>query len=90
MPDLIRSTQPVWERRGTVLPGELILWTKEPKEKNDRAKDPDYAATPLSRCGSLSKNGFHKFIGSGKDRRCGFVGVGVALFEDVCHCGSWL
>jgi hypothetical protein len=25
--------------------------------------------------------------GSGTIRRCGFVGVGVALLEEVCHCG---
>jgi hypothetical protein len=25
--------------------------------------------------------------GSGTIRRCGFVRVGVALLEEVCHCG---
>jgi len=25
--------------------------------------------------------------GSGTLRRCGLVGVGVALWEEVCHCG---
>jgi hypothetical protein len=25
--------------------------------------------------------------GSGTIRRCGFVGIGVALSEEVCHCG---
>jgi hypothetical protein len=24
--------------------------------------------------------------GSGMRRRCGFVGVGVSLLEEVCHC----
>ncbi|MGE9574344.1 hypothetical protein ACQP3C_25135, partial [Escherichia coli] len=28
--------------------------------------------------------------GSGTVRRCGFVGVGVALLEEVCHCGDGL
>jgi hypothetical protein len=26
--------------------------------------------------------------GSGTIRRCGLVGVGVALLKEVCHCGS--
>ena len=26
--------------------------------------------------------------GSGTIRRCGLVGVGVALLEEVCHCGG--
>ena len=26
----------------------------------------------------------------GTDRRCGLVGVGVALLEEVCHCGHGL
>ena len=25
-------------------------------------------------------------MGSGTIRRCGFDGIGVALFEEVCHC----
>jgi hypothetical protein len=25
-------------------------------------------------------------LGSGTIRRCGLVGVGVALLEEVCHC----
>ena len=33
-------------------------------------------------CGSLNMLG----PGSGT-RRCGFVGVDVALLEEVCHCG---
>ena len=28
--------------------------------------------------------------GSGTIRRCGLVGVGVALLEEVCHCGGGL
>jgi hypothetical protein len=30
-------------------------------------------------------------MGSGTIRRCGFVGIGVALLEEVCHClgGLW-
>ena len=51
-------------------------------------------------CGGLNKNGPHRPIGSGTIRRYGFVGVGVALLEEVgvgfevsdlqawlvCHC----
>ena len=29
-------------------------------------------------------------MGSGTIRRCGLVGVGVALLIDVCHCGGGL
>ena len=45
-------------------------------------------------CGGLNRFGSHRFmclnawpIGSGTIRRCGLVGVGVALMEKVCHCG---
>ena len=33
-------------------------------------------------CGGLKENALP---GSGTFRRCGFVGVGVALLEEVCH-----
>ena len=36
------------------------------------------------RCGGLNMLG----PGSGTIRRCGLVGVGVALLKEVCHCGS--
>ena len=29
-------------------------------------------------------------IGSGAIRRCGYVQVGVALLEEICHCGGGL
>jgi hypothetical protein len=29
-------------------------------------------------------------LGSGTIRRCDLVGVGVALLEEVCHCGGGL
>ena len=29
----------------------------------------------------------HILMGSGINRRCGFVGVSMAFLEDVCHCG---
>ena len=37
-------------------------------------------------CDSLNVIGPYKLIGSGITRRCGFVGVGMALLEEVCHC----
>jgi hypothetical protein len=47
--------------------------------------------------GALSKYGLHRLMcvnawpmGSGTIRRCGFVGVCVALLEEVCHCGGRL
>ena len=42
----------------------------------------------LDRCGGLKENDPPK--GSGTIRRCGFVGVGEALLEEVCHYGSGL
>jgi hypothetical protein len=33
-------------------------------------------------CGGLNMLG----PGTGTIRRCGLVGVGVAVFEEVCHC----
>ena len=39
---------------------------------------------------SLNIIGSHKLIGSDTIRRCGFVGVGVAFLEEVCHCGQAL
>ena len=45
----------------------------------------------------LNKNGAHRLmcfnvwpIGGGTIRRYGLVGVGVALLEEVCHCGGGL
>ena len=42
-------------------------------------------------CGGLNRYGFHRFmclnawpIRSGTIRKCGLVGVGVALLEEVC------
>ena len=40
--------------------------------------------------GSLIVIGFYSLIGSGMIRMDGFVGVGIALIEDVCHCGGGL
>lgn len=31
-----------------------------------------------------------KLTGNGTIGRCGFVGVGMALLEGVCHCGGRL
>ena len=39
-------------------------------------------------CGSWNAIGPPNLTGSGTIRRCGFVGVGVALLEEVCHCGG--
>ena len=41
-------------------------------------------------CGSLNVTGPHILIGSGTIRRCGFVDVGMALLEEVCHCRGGL
>ena len=41
-------------------------------------------------CGSLNVIGPHNLIGSGIIRKCGFVGVGIALLEEVCQCGGGL
>lgn len=38
--------------------------------------------------GSLNIIGLHNFIGSDNCRKCGFVGVGAALLEQVCHGGG--
>ena len=45
-------------------------------------------------CDGLNRYGIHRFIclnawsiESGTIRRCGFVGVGVALLEEMCHWG---
>ena len=37
-------------------------------------------------CGSLNVDPSHKLIGCDNIRRCGFVGVGMAFLEEVCHC----
>jgi hypothetical protein len=46
-------------------------------------------------CGGLNRNGPHRLkclnswpTGNGTIRRCGLGGVGVALLEEVCHCGG--
>lgn len=41
-------------------------------------------------CGSFTVISLHNLIGSGIIRRCGFVGVGMALLEEVYHCSDGL
>ena len=41
-------------------------------------------------CGSLNVIGPHNLIRSGPIRRCGLIGVGMVLLEEVCHCGGGL
>ena len=41
-------------------------------------------------CGSMNVIGCHYLIGRGTTRRCGFTEMGVALLEEVCHCGGGL
>ena len=38
--------------------------------------------------GRMNVTGPHKLIGSGTIRRCGFLGVGVALLEEVYAVGT--
>jgi len=47
---------------------------------------PDYPSFSLLP-GSLDKNGPHRATGTGTLKRCDLVGVGVALFEELCHWG---
>ena len=35
--------------------------------------------------GGLNKNGSHRLIGSGTIWRCGLIGEGATLLEEVCH-----
>ena len=39
-------------------------------------------------CSSLNVIVSHNFIASGIIRRCGFIGVHMALLVEVCHCGG--
>ena len=41
-------------------------------------------------CSSLNVIGPYKLIGSDTTMRCGFVGMGMALLEEVSHCESGL
>lgn len=41
-------------------------------------------------CGTLSGIGPQKLIGNGTIRRCYFVGAGMVLLEELCHCGVGL
>jgi hypothetical protein len=44
----------------------------------------------LKSYGGLKENGLHRPTRSGTIRTCGLVGIGVALLEEVCHCGDEL
>ena len=44
----------------------------------------------LVMCGSFNVICSHKLIESGTIRRYGFVKLGVALLEEMCHCGDKL
>ena len=46
-----------------------------------------FAFYSFSHYGNVNVTGPLKLIGSGAIRRCGFIGVGVALLEEVCQCG---
>jgi hypothetical protein len=35
----------------------------------------------------LNENGTHRHIGNDSIRRCGLIGVGIALLQEVCHLG---
>ena len=58
-----------------------------------RLVDNTMELVPLQ-CGGLNKFGPHVFKclanGNGTIRRCGLFEIGVALLEEVCHCGSGL
>lgn len=41
-------------------------------------------------CGSLNIFGSHIPIVSGPIRRCGFVGTGMTLLKEICHCRGGL
>ena len=54
------------------------------------------ARTTIECCGGLNRYGPYRLMclgawpmGSGSIRRCG-LGVGVALLEELCHCGGGL
>jgi hypothetical protein len=49
-----------------------------------RYYSPTSYMTSICACGGLNMLG----PGSGTVRRCGLIGVGVALLEEVCHCGG--
>ena len=44
----------------------------------------------LPACGGLNVTDPHNLTASGTTRRSGFVAVGMALLEEVCHCGDGL
>ena len=49
-----------------------------------------YLRVSVAVCGNLNIIGPHNLIGGGSIRMCGFVGVDMALLEEVCHCGCGL
>ena len=44
----------------------------------------------MTMCGGLNVTGSHRPTGSNTIRKYSFVGVGVVLLEEVCHCGGRL
>ena len=53
----------------------------------DSSETLPWIAGGLLLCGRLKENGPK---GSGIVRRCGFVGVDMTSWEEVCHCGGRL
>ena len=47
-----------------------------------------HAVIKQNLCCSLNVIGSHKLIGSDNFSMCGFVGVDMALLEEMCHCGG--
>ena len=47
-------------------------------------------ADVITDCGTLNVISQNNLIGNSTSRRCGFIGVDMALLEEMCHCGVGL
>ena len=79
---IIRETRVLWGHYWSRLqkPSASYLWPMA-------FIFPEYALSLLGTVGTWNKMA-HKE--NGTIRRCGFVGVGVALLQELRHCGGWL
>ena len=56
-------------------------------QNSNKISDMSLSNSTQEYCSSLNKVRHHN-LGSGTIRRCGFVGLGMTLLEEVYHCGG--
>jgi hypothetical protein len=84
------------KERSLVFPSQKLIqglqqWSSSPLKQRATTTGRILHTQPKSKldeCGGLQEKGLNRLIGNGTIRRCGLVGVDVASWEEVYHCGD--